>query len=58
MLFRSGVDPTWVDASGVNPSASALVAFGADRDEDKWESETFASLVSSSDDETRPRYPQ
>ena len=53
-----GVDPTWVDASGVNPSASALVAFGADRDEDKWESETFACLFSSSDDETRPRYPQ
>ncbi|KAF3966992.1 hypothetical protein CMV_008958 [Castanea mollissima] len=53
-----GVDPTWVDASRVNPSASALVAFGADRDEDKWESETSASLVSSSDDETRPRYPQ
>ena len=53
-----GVDPTWVDASGVNPNASALVAFGVDRDEDKWESETSASLVSSSDDETRPRYPQ
>nr|POF22501.1 hypothetical protein CFP56_68391 [Quercus suber] len=53
-----GVDPTWVDASGVNPSASVLVAFGADRNEDKWESETSASLVSSSDDETRPRYPQ
>ncbi|KAK7840008.1 hypothetical protein CFP56_017329 [Quercus suber] len=53
-----GVDPTWVDASGVNPSASALVAFGADRDEEKWESETSASLVSSSDDETRHRYPQ
>ncbi|KAK7847175.1 hypothetical protein CFP56_007027, partial [Quercus suber] len=53
-----GVDPTKVDVSGVNPSASALVAFGADRDEDKWESETSASLVSSSDDETRPRYPQ
>ena len=53
-----GVNPTWVDASGVNPSASALVTFGADRDEDKWESETSASLVNSSDDETRPRYPQ
>ncbi|XP_065625121.1 uncharacterized protein LOC136065593 [Quercus suber] len=53
-----GVDPTWVDASGVNPSASALVAFEADRDEDKWESKTFASLVSSSNDETRRRYPQ
>ncbi|KAL0003094.1 hypothetical protein SO802_016875 [Lithocarpus litseifolius] len=53
-----GVDPTWVDASGVNPSASALVAFGVDRDEDKWEAETSASLVISSDDETRPRYPQ
>ena len=53
-----GVDPTWVDASGVNPSASAIVAFGVDRDEDKWELETSASLVSSSDDETRPRYPQ
>ncbi|KAK9986750.1 hypothetical protein SO802_031701 [Lithocarpus litseifolius] len=57
-IDASGVDPTWVDASGVNPSASALVAFGADRDEDKWESETSASLDSSSDDETRPRYPQ
>ena len=53
-----GVDPIWVDASGVNPIASVLVAFGPDRDEDKWESETSASLVSSSDDETRPRYPQ
>ena len=38
-------------------SVSALVAFGVDRNEDKWESETSASLVSSSDDETRPRYP-
>ncbi|KAK7816773.1 hypothetical protein CFP56_043704 [Quercus suber] len=53
-----GVDPTWVDASGVNPSVSVLVAFGANRNEDKWESETSASLVSSSDDETRRRYPQ
>ena len=52
------VDPTWVDASGVNHSASALVAFGASRDEDKWESEISAGLVSSSDDETRHRYPQ
>ncbi|KAL0008520.1 hypothetical protein SO802_010022 [Lithocarpus litseifolius] len=47
-----------VDASGVNPSASMLIAFRADRDEDKWESETSASLVSSSDDETRRTYPQ
>ena len=53
-----GVDPTWVDASGVNPSVSAIVAFRVDRDEDKWELETFASLVSSSNNETRPRYPQ
>ena len=53
-----GVDPTRVDASGVNPSASAIVAFGVDKDEDKWELEISASLVSSSNDETRPRYPQ
>ncbi|KAL0001478.1 hypothetical protein SO802_015259, partial [Lithocarpus litseifolius] len=44
-----GVDPTWVDASGVNPSAGAFVAFGADRDEDKWESETSASLMKDED---------
>ncbi|XP_023906799.1 uncharacterized protein LOC112018497 isoform X1 [Quercus suber] len=56
-IDAKGVDPTWVDASGVNLSASALVAFGADRDEDKWESEMFASLVNSSDDETRHSYP-
>ena len=54
-----GVGSTWVDASGVNPSASMLFAFGADdRDEDKQESETSASLVSSPDGETRPRDPQ
>jgi len=54
-----GVGSTWVDASGVNPSASMLFAFGADdRDEDKEESETSESLVSSPDGETRPRYPQ
>ncbi|KAK9986756.1 hypothetical protein SO802_031707 [Lithocarpus litseifolius] len=54
-----GVGSTWVDASGFNSSASMLVAFGADdRDEDKWESETSTSLVSSPDGETRLRYPQ
>ena len=53
-----GVGSTWVDASGVNSSASMLFAFGADdRAKDIWESKMSASLLSSPNGETRPRYP-